>query len=39
MVFLEILGATTLLVIFGIGAWHVWKHFFKGESSARIQPK
>lgn len=33
MVFLEILGAALLLTIFGIGAWHIVKHFDKKEKS------
>lgn len=39
MVFLEVLGAATLLTIFGVGAWHVWKHFFKGEERGRKSGK
>lgn len=35
MVFLEIAGAAVLLAIFIVGAWHVWKHFFKGERHGR----
>lgn len=32
MIFLEILGAVVLLILFGIGAWHAFKHITnKGE--------
>jgi hypothetical protein len=29
MIFLEILGAAVLLTLFGIGAWHFFKHVTK----------
>jgi hypothetical protein len=32
MIFLELAGLAVLAVVFGVGAWHVWKHITKKET-------
>lgn len=33
MIFLEIAGAAVLVVVFAIGAWHVWKYLTKEKTN------